>query len=301
MNELSFDDRVVVVTGAGRGIGRAYAELLAARGASVVVNDLGTSMGGRGTDVAPANEVVAQIRDRGGVAVADGNDVSGVEGAEALVATALEHFGRLDALINNAGIMKWATMPEIDLDTLQRHLDVHLIGSFNTARAAWPHFVEQGRGRIVMTTSAGMLGHPANLAYAAAKGGVVGLMRALAASGRGHDIAVNAVAPVAETRMAGQATDSPPDSPMAPELVAPLVAYLCHDACPVSGEIYAAGAGRFSRMVIATTEGYLGGHDTMIDDIAQNWAAIDDTSTLSISADLLEWSAEFTRHLHAAD
>ncbi len=160
MSEHRFEGRVAVVTGAGRGLGRAYALLLASRGAGVVVNDLGGSMEGEGTDAGPAADVVAEIVAAGGAAVADTNDVAIPQGADALVATAVEAFGRIDVLVNNAGIIRWAGLPEADAANLEAHLAVHVGGSFNTTRAAWSHLVEQGYGRIVMTTSAGFFGLP---------------------------------------------------------------------------------------------------------------------------------------------
>src|SRR4051794_31166255 len=151
MSELRFDGRVAVVTGAGRGIGRAYARLLADLGAAVVVNDLGGSTEGDGADAAVADQVAAEIARAGGAATGDGHDVSTTAGPEALVAAAVETYGRIDVLVNNAGIMRWAAMPEADLENVTAHLDVHVAGSFNTARAAWPHFQEQRYGRVVMT------------------------------------------------------------------------------------------------------------------------------------------------------
>ena len=260
MSEYTFDGRVAVVTGAGRGIGRAYALLLADAGARVVVNDLGGGMEGDGADAEPASTVAAEIAAAGGVAVADTNDVATAAGAQALVDAAVGRFGRVDILINNAGIIRWASFPEADADNLARHLAVHVAGSFNTTRSAWPHMVEQGYGRVVMTTSAGIFGLRANLSYATAKGGVIGLTRSLATEGAAHGITVNAIAPAAFTRMAGPGPDIPE---MSPDLVAPMVAFLAHEDCPVSGEIYAAGAGRFARMFIASTDGYVhsGSHE----------------------------------------
>ncbi len=180
------------------------------------------------------------------------------EGAEALVAATLERFGRLDILINNAGIMQWGGLPDVDAENLQRHLAVHVLGSFNTTRAAWPTMVDQGYGRIVMTTSSGVFGLPKNLSYATAKGGVIGLTRSIATMSEAHGIKVNLIAPAAMTRMAGpDADENDTTSPMAPGRVAPLVAFLAHEACPVNGELFAAGAGRFARIFIASTPGYV--------------------------------------------
>ncbi len=252
MEKHSFEGRVAAVTGAGRGIGRAYARLLAERGAAVVVNDLGGSMQGDGADAGPAASVADEIVAAGGAAVADTSDVAATAGAQTLVDAAIERFGRLDILVNNAGIMRWAGFPEADADNLQRHFAVHVAGSFNTARAAWPHMVEQGYGRIVMTTSTGMFGLPNNISYAAAKAGVIGLTRSLTVAGAAHGIKVNLIAPAALTRMAGPREDAASGraaTQMAPELVAPMVAFLAHEDCPVSGEMYAAGAGRFAAHV----------------------------------------------------
>ena len=304
MDLHSFSGRVAVVTGAGRGIGRAHALLLADRGASVVVNDLGGSMDGTGADTGVAAAVAAEIVAAGGVAVPDASDVATAAGGQALVDTALERFGRLDILVNNAGIIRWAGFPEADTDNLSSHLAVHTFGSFNTARAAWPHMVEQGYGRIVMTTSTGIFGLPENLSYAAAKGAVIGLTRSLTVAGAAHGIKVNLIAPAAFTRMAGQPADGVDpaggggSTPMAPELVAPMVAFLAHEDCPVSGEIYAAGAGRFARIFIAATPGYV--HPTAtptIEDVAEHWATINDETGYTVPADLMAWSAAFTAHL----
>ena len=200
----------------------------------------------------PVDEIVAA----GGEAVADTNDVSSPAGAQALVDAAVEQFGRIDVLVNNAGIIRWAGMPEVDADNLAKHLAVHVGGSFNTVRAAWPHLVDQGYGRIVNTTSAGLFGLPDNTSYATAKGAVVGLTRSLATAGAAHGITANCIAPGAMTRMAGRAGDDAGPE-MSPDLVAPMVALLAHEECPVSGEIYAAGFGRFARIFIGMAPGYV--------------------------------------------
>ena len=299
MDELRFEGRVAVVTGAGRGIGRAYARLLAERGAQVVVNDLGGSMEGVGADAGPADGVVAEIETAGGQAIADGHDVSSAEGAQSLIDTAVEQFGRIDILINNAGIVRWAGMPDVDEENLASHLAVHVYGSFNTTRAAWPHLLDQGYGRVVMTTSTGMLGLPTNTSYATAKAAVVGLTRSLATAGARKGIKVNLIAPAAMTRMAGPGGDA---EQMAPELVAPMAAYLAHEDCPVSGELYVAGAGRFSRIFLAATPGYV--HPTSepsIEDMARHWETINDETGYTVPLSLIDWSKTFLAHLPPSD
>lgn len=263
----------------------------------MVVNDLGGSIGGEGADAAPAERVAAEITAAGGLAIADTNDISTMSGAEALIDTAIDGFEGIDILVNNAGIMRWAQFPDIEPADLERHLAVHVGGSFHTTRAAWPHMVRQEYGRIVMTTSAGLFGLPNNTSYATAKGGVIGLTRSLRTAGAAHNIKVNLIAPAAMTRMAGRQTDG--DMGMPPELVAPMVAYLAHEDCPVSGEIYAAGAGRFARIFIASTPGYLhAGAAPSVEDVAANWATINDEADYSIPHDLIDWSTHFTAHLH---
>jgi len=296
VSEHRFDGRVAVVTGGGRGIGRAHAHLLAARGASVVVNDLGSSIDGTGADTAPAATVAAEIVAAGGAAVADHHDVSSPTGGQALVDAALTHFGRVDIVVNNAGTVRWAGMPDVDADNLAHHLAVHVGGSFNTTRAAWPHMVAQRYGRVVMTTSTGIFGLPNNVSYATAKAALIGLARSLTTAGRSHGIKVNLVAPVAFTRMAGG--PGPASDQMAPDHVAPMVAFLAHESCPVSGEIYAAGANRCARIFVAETEGYVHtGVPLSLEDVARNWGAINDDATYHVPADLMSWSARFTAHL----
>ena len=307
MSELSFEGRVAVVTGAGRGIGRAHALLLGARGAHVVVNDLGGSMQGIGADARPASTVAAEIGAAGGVAIADHNDVATTDGAQALIDSAIEKFGRVDILVNNAGIIRWAGMPDVDAENLKQHHAVHVGGSFNTTRAAWPQMVDQNYGRIVMTTSSGIFGLLENLSYSTAKAGVIGLTRSLMTEGAPHDIKVNVIAPAAMTRMAGRSADETDEldhadastsAAMAPELVAPMVAFLAHEDCPVSGEIYATGGGRFARVFIAQAPGYVhAGSVPTIEDVAQNWATINDETGYSVPPDLMSWSATFLNHL----
>jgi NAD(P)-dependent dehydrogenase (short-subunit alcohol dehydrogenase family) len=261
-----------------------------------VVNDLGGSMDGHGADTAPATEVTHGIVADGGEAIADTNDVATAEGAQALVRRCVDAFGGVDIVVNNAGIIRWAALTDADADHLDRHLAVHVGASYETSRAAWPHLIDRGGGRIVMTTSSGVFGHPANFAYAAAKGAVLGLARALATAGTEHGIAVNLIAPAAATRMGGAGT--PAEPLMTPEMVAPMVAFLAHDACPVTGEIYQAGGGRFARMFLASTPGYVHtGAAPTVEDVAAHWDAINADAGYTTPADLTEWSTAFTAHL----
>ena len=252
-------------------------------------------MDGVGSDSGPAADVVEEIAALGGAAVADTSNIATAAGAGAVVQAALDRFGRIDILINNAGIIRWAGFPEADEENLTSHLAVHTVGAFNTARAAWPHLADQGYGRIVMTTSSGMFGLPNNASYATAKAAVVGLTRSLAIAGTKRGIKVNLIAPAAITRMAGPGGTP---SEMPPELVAPMVAYLAHEDCPVSGEMYAAGAGRFARMFIATTPGYVHpGPSASIEDVAEHWATINDEAGYFVPKSLMDWSASFMTHL----
>jgi len=268
----------------------------------MVVNDLGGSMDGTGADAGPASSVATGIVTAGGTAIADANDVATEAGAQALVDGAVAHFGRLDIVINNAGIIRWAGFPDADADNLARHLAVHVAGSFNTTRAAWPHMARQGYGRVVMTTSTGLLGLPNNTSYATAKAAVIGLTRSLATAGRRHGITANLIAPGAMTRMAAQPGDDAgaddPSRETSADLVAPMAAFLAHEACPVTGEIYTAGFGRFARLFIASTNGYVhAGAQPTIEDVAHHWAAINDETGYYVPADLMSWSAAFMAHL----
>jgi NAD(P)-dependent dehydrogenase (short-subunit alcohol dehydrogenase family) len=262
MTRLDFSDRVVIVTGAGRGMGRAYAELLAARGAAVVVADPGGAVDGTLHGENPAAEVVGGITEAGGRAVASTASVATEDGAQAIIDTAIEAFGRIDAVINNAGIYSVRSWLDVPLAEFQAFLDVHFLGSVLVSRAAWPHLVAAGQGRIVNTVSGAMLGAPDMVHYGSAKGAVYGLTRNLAVAGEAPGIKVNAISPGAGTRMLDEAADSLPPGTvefmkqtMPPELVAPVAAYLAHESCLITGEVLNAAGGSVNRLVVGNTAG----------------------------------------------
>jgi NAD(P)-dependent dehydrogenase (short-subunit alcohol dehydrogenase family) len=298
MGMYEFHGRVAVITGAGRGIGRAYAHLLASLGAKVVVNDLGATKEGVGSDPGPARTVVDEIVRAGGVAIPHTGDVSVVADADALINRATAEFGRIDVLINNAGTIRWGGPPEVDLDNIEAHLAVHTKGSFNTVRAAWPHMLARNYGRIVLTGSSGMFGLPDNLGYATAKAALIGMAKSLTVAAGRHDITVNVIAPNAMTRMGSRSPADATPPGMEPELVAPMAAFLAHEACPVSGEVYLAGAGRFARVFVAATEGYRQAEPAAatVDDIAANWDTINDESGYYVPASLMDWAGRYLSH-----
>jgi NAD(P)-dependent dehydrogenase (short-subunit alcohol dehydrogenase family) len=257
-SELRLDDRVAVVTGAAQGLGRAHAMALAARGARVVVNDLGGSRTGEGGDASAAQAVVDEISAAGGEAVADDHSVTAPDTAAAIVEHALDTWGRLDIVVNNAGITGQGAFapPEV----WQRVVTTHLFGTVNVLRAVWPHFNATGYGRVVNTASSSFLGTPQSGDYAAAKGGIIGLSRVLATDHRDTDIRVNVLMPVAYTRMTAAIPDDTYRSWLErhfpPEKVAAFVVYLCHDTLDVSGETFIAGGGHAARVLFETTRGW---------------------------------------------
>ncbi|WP_327100654.1 SDR family NAD(P)-dependent oxidoreductase [Nocardia vinacea] len=255
MSELRFDDRVAVITGAGRGLGRAYAELLAAHGAKVVVNDVGGTV--RGDDAAGnvAAEAVRAITEAGGTAVASTDSVATPAGGQAIIDTALDAYGRIDILIHNAGNVRYGSLTELSYEDFDAVVDVHLRGAFHMVRAAFPRMSQAGYGRVVLTSSiGGIYGNLAVANYAVAKAGVIGLSNVVALEGAEVGVKSNVIVPAALTRLAeGLDTSAYPD--MRPELVAPTVGWLAHESCSVSGELLVSIAGRVARAYIAETPG----------------------------------------------
>jgi NAD(P)-dependent dehydrogenase (short-subunit alcohol dehydrogenase family) len=255
MSELRFDGRVAVVTGAGRGLGRAYALLLASRGARVVVNDTGASLKGAGSDSDPAEQVAREIRQAGGEAVGCTDSVATAKGARSIIGSALDTYGRLDVLVHNAGIVRGAPLTEMTQEDFDAVLDVHLRGGFLLVRRAFPIMSKAGYGRVVLTASVNALyGNHRQANYAAAKGGLVGLSHVVALEGAASGVKSNVILPGAVTRMA-EGLDTSAYPPMTPEQVAPLVGWLAHETCSVTGEILSSMAGRVSRAFVAESPG----------------------------------------------
>lgn len=278
---LNFDGRVVVVTGAGGGLGRCHALEFGRRGAHVVVNDVGASVDGTGASTSAAQAVVDEITAAGGSAVANTDSVATEDGGKAIIGSATEAFGRVDVLINNAGILRDAAFKNMTAEQVDAVLDVHLRGAFNVTRAAWPVFREQDYGRIVMTTSgSGLFGTFGQSNYGAAKTGLVGLMNVLAIEGQRNNIRVNAISPIAKTRMT-ENTMTELVKDLAPEDVTPVVVYLAHESCERTANIYRVGGKHVSRVFIAETAGVDLQAQTA-EAFAANIDTIDDAGTFTI-------------------
>lgn len=276
---ICFDGRVAVVTGAGGGLGRIYAIELCRRGAKVVVNDYGGARDGFGNGSASAaDKVVEEIREMGGHAAASYDSVATPEGGKKIIETTLNNFGRVDILINNAGILRDKSFMKMESDLWHGVVDVHLNGAYHVTQPAFQVMRENGYGRIVMTTSAaGLYGNFGQTNYSAAKMGLVGFMNTLKLEGEKYNININAVAPIAATRLTSDIL--PPDlqDKMRPEFIAPLVLYLCSDQCTASGNIYNAGMGMYNRAALVTGPGAIIGDDGKIpspEDIAGKWEEI---------------------------
>lgn len=281
-DEIRFDGRVAIVTGAGGGLGRVYALDLARRGARVVVNDLGGPRDGSGEGSStPAQKVVDEIKAAGGEAVANYDNVATAEGGENIVRTALDNYGTVDILINNAGILRDKSFAKMEPDTWQAVIDVHLNGAYNVTRPAFKVMREKGYGRIIMTTSAaGLYGNFGQTNYSAAKMGLVGFMNTLKLEGRKYNIKVNTVAPLAASRLTEDVLPAELLDKVKPEFVSPLVLYLCSERCPVSGYIYNAGMGCFNRAAVVTGPGAVVGDPDSIPTAEQVAAGLDRIKSL---------------------
>jgi len=301
MPELRFDGRVAVITGGGRGLGRAYALLLASRGAKVVVNDPGVSMKGEGTNEGPAEDVAREIRASGGEAVANTDSVATPQGGAAIVNTALDNYGRIDILIHNAGITRGAPIHEMTQEEFDLVLDVHLRGAFHVVRPALPHMYKDHYGRIVLTSSInGIYGNYRQCHYSAGKAGLIGLSNVIALEGAAEGVKCNVIIPAALTRMA-EGKDTSAFPPMTSEMVAPTVGWLCHESCSITGEMLIALAGRVARAYIAESPGIYKPAWT-IEDVAANLDTIRSTDNPFIASvvpsghvDHLKYSFEMVR------
>ena len=299
---VDFTGQVAVVTGAGRGLGRLYALELARRGASVVVNDLGTSMAGDGIDTTVADEVVREIEASGGRAVASHDSVASGEGAAAIVDAATSAFGRLDAVVSNAGIFETRPFDELSADDWDRMLRVHLDGAFHVSQAAYRVMKQQGAGRFVfIASSAGLFGQPSSAHYAAAKAGTFGLANALSIDGAEHGILANTVLPFGLSRMVTETVGDDLEAihdlveAIRPELVVPMVVFLASRSCTETHQVFSAGGGRFARVFVGLAQGWRAdraGADPTADDIAAHLDQIAATEPHSIPSSIYDEVAE---------
>ncbi|MFZ5835434.1 MAG: SDR family oxidoreductase [Pseudomonadota bacterium] len=273
---IRFDGKVAIITGAGGGLGRSHALALAKLGAKVVVNDLGGNVDGTGGSSQAAEKVVAEIKAAGGEAIANGSSITDRKGVENLVKQTMDAYGRVDLLVNNAGILRDKSFAKVSLDDFQLIVDVHLMGAVNVTKAVWPIMIEQNYGRIVMVTSgSGLFGNFGQTNYAAAKLGQVGLMNALKQEGRKYNIKVNTLAPIAATRMTESIMPPQALEALKPELVTPAVLFMLSEDAP-SGAIITAGAGFFAAVKTIEAQGMHIPGAVSADDVAANWDRISD-------------------------
>jgi 3-hydroxyacyl-CoA dehydrogenase/3a,7a,12a-trihydroxy-5b-cholest-24-enoyl-CoA hydratase len=297
---LRFDGKVALVTGAGRGLGRAHALLLASRGARVVVNDLGTSGAGQGSDVSPAQGVVDEIRAAGGEAVANHDSV--IEG-QRIVQAALDHFGRLDIVVNNAGFLRDVAFHKMAAADWDQLYEVHLLGAFRIVHAAWPGMRERGYGRIVNTSSAaGIYGNFGQVNYGTFKLALHGMTQPLAVEGQAKGIHVNTIAPAADSRLTRTVLTPEQLAPMRAELVSPLVAWLCHEECRENGGLFEVGGGYVAKVRWERSGGArlaLDGPDA-VEQVAQAWGRITSFEASEHPASFGEAMAPFARIMGGA-
>jgi len=290
MEEIRYDGRVAIVTGAGGGLGRTYALALARRGASVVVNDLGGAADGTGAGSSMADSVVKEIIEAGGKAAANYDSVATPEGGEGIVKTAIDNFGKVDIVINNAGILRDKTFAKLEPHELEIVLDVHLKGAFYVTQPAFRSMKENNYGRIVFAASgAGIFGNFGQTNYGAAKMGLVGLSNVLAVEGARYNIKCNVIAPIAKTRLT-ESLLGPMADALDPEYVTPLVAYLVSEKCELTHEIFDVGGGRYARIFVGLAKGWAApkGGAPSIESIADNMDAIRDTEGYSIPTSIAD-------------
>ncbi|SKY42880.1 Putative short-chain dehydrogenase/reductase [Mycobacteroides abscessus subsp. bolletii] len=275
-------DRVIVVTGAGGGLGRGYALTLAGEGASVVVNDLGGARDGSGAGSAMADGVVDEIKAAGGRAVANYDSVATEGGAANIVKTALDEFGAIHGVVSNAGILRDGTFHKMTYDNWHAVQQVHLYGGYNVTRAAWPHFREQGYGRIVVATStSGLFGNFGQANYGAAKLGLVGLINTLALEGAKYNIHSNAIAPIAATRMTADIASEAVLEQLPPAFVSPVVGYLCTEESTDNGSVFVVGGGKVQRVALFENAGATFASPPTVDEVAARWGEIEDLATVT--------------------
>lgn len=281
---IRFDNRVAIVTGAGNGLGRAHALLLASRGAKVVVNDPGGAVDGKGGNHAAADKVVAEIKAAGGSAVANYDSVAEPKSAANIVKTAVDTFGTVDIVVNNAGVLRDKTFHNMTVDDFDFVVKVHFLGTAYVTHAAWPILRAKAYGRVVVTSSnSGIYGNFGQSNYGGAKLAVVGFMNALRLEGQKYNVLINALAPVAGTRMTESLMTPEMLAKLDPAFVSPMVAYLCSEQCQRTGEIWSAGAGYFARIEYREAPGVrIEGRAPTVEDVADNIEKIADLSTTKV-------------------
>jgi NAD(P)-dependent dehydrogenase (short-subunit alcohol dehydrogenase family) len=286
--EIDFEGRVAVVTGAGGGLGKSHALLLAGRGAKVVVNDLGGSRDGSGSGSEMADATVQEIIDAGGEAVANYDSVADWGGGQSVIQSAIDAFGRIDVVVNNAGILRDVSFAKLEPEQLDLVLKVHLYGGFHVTKAAWPHFRENNYGRVINTTSgSGLYGNFGQTNYSAAKLGLVGLTRSLAIEGRKYGITANVIAPIAASRMTEDVMPPQLLEVLEPHNVSPLVGYLASEGCTETGKIFSVGGGYIARVAIVEGPGATFEEGFSPEDVADRFEQI-------ASVPLGDGNAEFT-------
>ncbi|MCH1488833.1 MAG: SDR family NAD(P)-dependent oxidoreductase [Ilumatobacteraceae bacterium] len=289
---LGFDGKVAIITGAGGGLGRQHALLMASRGALVVVNDLGGAVDGTGSNKGAADKVVDEIKALGGEAVADTNSVATADGGEAIVQSALDAFGTVDIVINNAGILRDKAFHNMDESLVDPVFDVHLKGAFNVTGPAFRVMREKGYGRIISTSSAaGIFGNFGQANYGAAKMGLVGFTRVLAVEGARFNIAANAIAPIALTRMTEDLLGDLGEK-LQPDYVAPLVTFLAHESCDATGRVFSVGGGRVAEVFIGECQGFTDANLSP-ESVRDNWSTICDRDGYAVPAQIAEETKMF--------